>query len=194
MEKLSSFFRCMNYYAGKMGTNLVNLDGSTLSDDDKTRLFIADENEIFVSPMLVPKLILVKAAFERLGIGLIIKDGFRSLELYQMIINARRKEGKQVEGLISTDCFPHATGLAVDVTLYNLETGVDIWNRDEKKDGPGSRYMNFYKNATDKAGREFHRIQTVMFETFGQYGIVSGSKKEVWHVELEGIDEKTPRY
>ncbi len=194
MHKLSDYFRCVNYYAGESGRDLRNLDGSPLTDNDLKRLFIAEINEIYVSPLLIPKLVMVKEAFRTHNIGLVIKDGFRSLELYKMIIEMRRRKGQQVEGIISTDRFPHATGLAVDVTLFDLRTGKDIWNRDEVKDGQGSRFLNFYQSATDEIGRNFHRIQTLMKEIFGRSDMVAGQLNEVWHWELSGINEKTPRY
>ena len=194
MEKLSPFFLCDNYYAGKEGASLLNLDGSPLSNKDKDRLYIADKKEIYVSLILVRKLILIKEAFKRHNIGLVIKDGFRSLELYEIIINMRRSKGLQVEGLISTDRQPHATGLAVDVTLFNLETREGIWNRNQSKDGDGARFLGFYENATDPAGKEFHRIQRLMVETFGMYDMVPGRLNEVWHFELAGINENTTRY
>ena len=144
------------------------------------------DNSAFVDERLVPLLKKANEQFKTHGFEIIVKDGYRSPELYDL---ARRKryenEGKEVtDKVLHATRQPHSTGLAIDINFLSLETGDEIRTWDNK-DWPEGAFVDFYKNKDDAKSREFQRLQVLMREVMLGLGFKLGTLNEYWHFELE---------
>lgn len=118
--------------------------------------------------------------------GLSIIDGYRSSELYNLAYQKRLLlSGKEnADNLMNMQSQPHASGLAVDVGLFSVDTKKPVFFFDSKQDGEGAYFVDFYKHTDTPQAKEFFRIQILLFDTMFQSGFSLGKKQEVWHFEL----------
>lgn len=136
----------------------------------------------------------VRAEVRKHGYNLVVRDGFRSVYLYQAIAAHRRQKGLRVEGLFNLKDMPHATGLAVDVSLETLdENPKPVWIR-LATDGPNGEKFGFYAGKQDEQSRAFHQRQQMLLQAFARQNFELGSLRECWHFQSKRIDAKTPRY
>jgi len=143
-------------------------------------------NNALVDEILIPKLKEANEIFKKHGYELIVKDAYRSPELYQLVKGKRY----EIDGKENTDKtfnpvrMPHSSGKAVDINLVDLKTGIEIemW---DKKDWPAGAFINFYEDKTDSLSKEFQRLQDFMINTMLNLGFQLGLKNEFWHFEYE---------
>jgi len=141
--------------------------------------------DAYIDEGLVEALQHANSEFKKLGYEIIIKDGYRSPEVYKLV-QAKRyaQQGKEVvDSFLNVERAIHATGRAVDISLLNLKTGQELYFRDGKDD-PEAFFIDYYKDRTDDAGREFQRRQDMLITIMADCGFVLGTKKEYWHFEL----------
>lgn len=123
--------------------------------------------------------------FKKHGYELIVKDGYRSEELYKLVKRKRyKKDGqKHTDMTFNPIRKPHLTGFTVDINLIDLKTGneVRMW---DQKDWPEGVFLDYYKNRVDVKSKKFYKLQTLMLNTMFKLGFVLGPKKEFWHFEL----------
>lgn len=138
----------------------------------------------YVDKSIIMPLVRAQMILENAGYKMIVKDGFRSAELYQLIYNKRvAKYGKkQTDAILNVITMPHSTGKVVDINLIDANSEVELFLRD-KKDDPESFFVNFYKDSNIIEHREFHRLQCIMADAMLKSGFSYGSKKEFWHFE-----------
>ncbi len=102
-------------------------------------------NSAQVDEKLIPKLKEANKIFKKSGYELIVKDGYRSPELYLLVQRKRYEiDGKEnTDKTLNTDRMAHSTGLVVDINLVDLKTGqeVEAW---DKKDWPDGVFIDFY--------------------------------------------------
>ncbi len=183
-SRLQSFgVQCSNYYWNAGGEKIG------ITHADLASIGILDEG-MYLHYDVVRKIINIrKSLMSEYGWDLLIKDAWRPLALYRLIIEKRRERGLQVEGLFNFEKLPHSTGLAVDAVLTE-QGGKPLYLYDLEKDGPGSRFLDFYN---DPDSIFFHR-QKILHEAFLREGFEFGEYREVWHFQLIGITPETPRF
>lgn len=119
------------------------------------------------------------------GYNIVIVDGYRSPELYQLAYKKRAElHGKDnADSLMNLAAMPHASGRAVDIDLVDAKTSKKIEMRD-RADGVEACFVDFYKGRNDLKSKEYQRLQDRLVGTMKKLGFVLGSKKEYWHFEL----------
>lgn len=168
----------INYYWAKRGQfGLSKKEVETLG---------LTENHALVDERVIPLLKKAQETFKEHGYEIIVKDAYRSPELYQFV----KKKRYEIDGKENTDRtfnakrMVHATGLAVDVNLLSLDNGREVLMWD-KKDWPDGAFIDFYRDKTDPHSIEFQRLQDFLIETMLGLGFKLGLKKEFWHFEYE---------
>lgn len=155
-----------------------------ISDDELDRAGVVDDHvwiHINVARRLKTAMTLLRAH----GYTVLVKDGYRSAEMYELAHQAfARLKG---EGFVSSRFNlidkPHTTGRAIDLALIDIESGREVWLRDDR-DGPGAAFVGFYRDHTDARSVEFQRRQDILHQAMDAAGFELGSKREVWHFEL----------
>lgn len=119
------------------------------------------------------------------GYTILIKDGYRSPEMYELVRQAllRNKGEAFVAARLNMADMPHTTGRAIDVALVDLESKQELRLHNDS-DGPGAAFLNFYRHRTDVRSIEFQRRQDIIHQAMDAAGFEFGSKREVWHFEL----------
>lgn len=137
-----------------------------------------------VDERLVPRLKEANRLLKDHGYEIMVKDGYRSPELYQLV-QAKRYES---DGKANTDrtlnvvTMPHSTGLVVDINLVNLANGeeCEMWS---KSDWPDGIFVDYYRSKKDDRSREYQRLQDLLISTMLKVGFTLGTKNEIWHFE-----------
>ena len=119
------------------------------------------------------------------GYDIVIVDGYRSPELYQLAYKKRAAlHGKDnADSLMNLDAMPHASGRTVDIDLVDVKTGEKIEMR-SREDGVEACFVDFYRGKDDPKSQQYQRLQDLLLGTMKSLGFVLGSKKEYWHFEL----------
>jgi D-alanyl-D-alanine dipeptidase len=160
-------------------------DKFNLAEDELRSVGVKD-NCALVDKRLLPKLKKANEIFKHYGFEIIIKDAYRSPELYQLV----KKKRYEIDGKENTDKtldsigMPHSSGQVVDINLVKLSSGqeVEIW---DKKDWPDGIFIDYYRYKTDAKSIEFQRLQNLMVSTMLSLGFKLGGKKEFWHFEYQ---------
>lgn len=143
-------------------------------------------NDALVDEILIPKLKEANEIFKQHCYKMVVKDAYRSPELYQIVKEKRYKiDGKEnTDRTFNPVRMPHASGRVVDINLVDLKTGkeIEMWN---KKDWPDGAFINFYKDKTDSSSKAFQRLQDFMINTMLSLGFQLGLKNEFWHFEYK---------
>jgi len=142
-------------------------------------------NFAYINKSVVPAIQAVNDELRQHGLGIIVKDGYRSPELYKLVQQKRYElDGKEnTDRTLNMVTMPHASGFVLDVNLYDLESGeeLSLWNR---ADWPDGIFVGFYKDKTDPDSRKFQELQDLLIDTMQRHGFKLGSKNEIWHFEL----------
>ncbi len=142
-------------------------------------------DKAYVDESLIPFLKIANSLLKSHGYEIIIKDAYRSPELYKLIQEKRyAKFGKeQTDKILNTVDMPHSNGRTVDVGLLDLKTGEEVMMRN-KKDDPDNFFIGYYRLKNDSESKEYQRIQDLLVDTILSLGFKLGSKNEFWHFEL----------
>jgi len=154
--------------------------------EDELRVVGVTGDGVMVDETLIPLLQKANEIFKQHGYELIIKDAYRSPELYQLVKQKRYELfGKEhTDQTLNAVRMPHSTGRVVDINLADLKTGneVKMWDR---KDWPQGIVYGFYRDKVDEQSKEFQRLQDLMVKTMFDLGFAFGLKKEFWHFEFD---------
>ena len=179
--------------------NLVNLNEYGIKSInyywERRRKFNISEQELHaigisgdyaqVDKRLIPKLKEANKLFAKHGYEIIVKDGYRSKELYDLVRQKRYDlDGKEnTDKTFSTGTNPHSTGLVVDINLVRLDDGKEVrmWN---KADWPDGIFTNFYKDKKDPKSLGYQKLQDMLIKTMLELGFKLGKRKEFHHFEL----------
>ncbi len=168
--------KSINYY-------WVRRKNFNLSIDELKSVGI-DGNIAQVDERLIPKLQEANRIFRIYGYEMIVKDAYRTPELYKLVQKKRyENDGREVtDRTFSGTRMPHATGLAVDINLIDLKTGqeVEMWNR---ADWPDGIFLDFYREKEDKKSKRYQELQDLLIETMLGLGFHLGKRKEFHHFE-----------
>ncbi|HEY8108846.1 MAG TPA: M15 family metallopeptidase [Patescibacteria group bacterium] len=153
--------------------------------EDELREVGIEGDDLFIRPEVIGPLKEADAKFREHGYELIVKDAYRSPELYELAYRRRHA----VYGQAATDRLynmrdrPHMSGLVVDVNLVDPETGEQVKMRNPKHDDEGAQTIGFYKGKQDPVSREYERLQDLLIEVMLSVGFKLGVKREFWHFE-----------
>jgi D-alanyl-D-alanine dipeptidase len=170
--------KSMHYY-------WVRRENFNISKDELREIGITG-NVAQVDESLVPKLREANEAFKKHGYEIIVKDGYRSPQLYELVKTKRyANDGQETtDKTLNPKTKPHATGLVVDINLISLKTDKEVETWDSKSDWPDGVFIDFYKHSDDPRHQEYQRLQVLMREVMFGLGFKLGSLKEYWHFEL----------
>ncbi len=140
--------------------------------------------DAYVSEVIIEPLKKANDIFMQHGYEILIKDAYRSPELYKLVQQKRYEiNGKEyTDKLLNLETMPHSTGRVVDVSLVDLKSEEELMFRDSADD-PDGWFVDFYKNKTDAKSQEFQRLQDLLIETMTSVGFKLGGKREYWHFE-----------
>jgi len=137
-----------------------------------------------VDERLVPVLKKANEAFKKHGYELIVKDGYRSPELYELVKKKRyENDGKEnTDKTLNPKAKPHASGQVVDINLVGLKTGTEIkmW---DKADWPDGSFVGYYKSKPDEESQRYQKLQELMINEMLKLGFKLGSLNEFWHFD-----------
>ncbi|MFA5158693.1 MAG: M15 family metallopeptidase [Patescibacteria group bacterium] len=169
--------RGFNYYWTRKERYKIN-------DVELKSVGVSDGNA-YVDESLIKPLKKVNQALFQHGLELIVKDAYRSSELYKMIQKKRYKvRGKaETDKLLNLETMPHSTGLAVDVGLIDLKSGKELMMRNSKDD-PEAFFVEYYRNKLDDQSQEYQQLQELLISAMKRVGFSIGSNGEFWHFEL----------
>lgn len=155
-----------------------------ISEEELRAVGVTDGNA-YIDKALIPPLQIANTKCKALGYEIIIKDGYRSPELYQLIQKKRYEtRGKEeTDKLLNLTTMPHSTGMVIDINLVDTRTGEELIMRDSKDDSDGAFFIDYYKNKTDERSQEFQRRQQTMIDIMLESGFSLGTKNEYWHFE-----------
>ncbi len=155
--------------------------------EDELRQAGVSCGDAYVEEKLVAVLQRVNAHLASSGFELIIKDGYRSKELYLLVQQKRYAQFGQeaTDKILNLERMAHVTGLTVDVGLVDVKSQKEIEMRD-KEDGIEGMFVGFYAQKSDAKSRRYQQLQVLLIEVMTDEGFVLGSKKEFWHFEYDG--------
>lgn len=140
------------------------------------------DERVQVHKDLIEPLKNIDKEFQKRGYRLYIKEGFRPRELYELVYKKRVELfGKEAtDRLLNMKDMPHATGKAVDVSIWDESKNVEVPMRD-KSDGDDGLFVDFYRNRTDEQSRKYQELQDYVFDIMKRNGFGLGTKNEYFH-------------
>ncbi len=143
------------------------------------------DDKAYVDESLISYLKKANETLKPHGYEIVVKDAYRSPELYRLIQEKRyAKFGKeQTDRILNTVTMPHSNGRTIDASLIDIKTGNEVPMRN-KTDDPDNFFIDYYRDRNDAEGREYQRLQDLLVETMLSLGFKLGSKNEFWHFEL----------
>ena len=139
--------------------------------------------KLYVADVLLPALGKVQQALKTEGYGLVLWDAYRPWSASKLA-NLALPEGKK--GMLEdpeTKGSPHNTGLAVDVSLYDLSTGEEV-EMSSGFDEPSPRQYASYAGGTSRQ----RALRSLLRETMEANGF-KGIEMEWWHFEFSEIEK-----
>jgi len=140
------------------------------------------DDQVYVSPEIIPFLAEVDSKLQARGWRLYLREGYRSKELYELLYKKRvEKFGKEMtDKLLNMKNMPHASGKAVDVSIWDEQSDSEIRLR-KTGDGPESLIRGFYDESTDAEGQRCHELQEYLISLMLEQGFQLGIKNEFFH-------------
>ena len=171
----------------------VNRERFDLSLSELASVGITDD-KCRIGQHLVEPLRRAQALFNLRHYDLVIKDGYRSPQLYQLVFDKRTsREGGDHFGkantskLLNMDRMIHASGNVVDIDL-RPQDGSSLRFRGSS-DGVAAHTYGFYADRPDAESRQFQANQDYMKNVMFKLGFKYGTLVEYWHFELPKIDD-----
>ncbi len=139
-------------------------------------------DRVQVSKQIIKKLVEIDEDLQDAGMRLYIKEGYRSNELYEIVYKRRvEKYGQEeTDAILNMLDRPHASGLSVDVALWDMDTNKEIYMR-KSEDGVTGFFINFYKDKTDTQSKKLQDLQDLVAEVMMSRGFRFGKKREYFH-------------
>jgi D-alanyl-D-alanine dipeptidase len=143
-------------------------------------------DEVCVSPEIIPLLIKVDEELQKRGWRLYLREGYRSEKLYKLLYQKRiEKFGQEItDKLLNIKDMPHASGKAVDVTIWDDQSNSEVRLR-KIGDGPESLIRGFYSGSSDADGQRCHELQEYLINLMLQSGFRLGVKNEFFHFNYQ---------
>lgn len=159
-------------------------DRLNISEEELHEAGVHDEHA-YVRHELIEPLLRADKSLRTWGYRMIVKDALRPHAAYELAQKKLyEKQGKELtDAMLNMVKMPHASGLAVDISLISLETSQEVWLRNGNHDKDGGWRIGYYMGRDDPASLEYQRLQTILIGTMISAGFVLGSKNEFWHFE-----------
>jgi D-alanyl-D-alanine dipeptidase len=118
------------------------------------------------------------------GYEIFIKEGYRSKALYEIVYQRRvEKFGKEeTDRLLNMDDMPHASGLSVDVALWDKAENKEVFMRNGD-DGTDALFVDFYKLKIDENSVRYQALQEWFIGFMLENGFRLGTKREYFHFD-----------
>jgi len=178
LVKLSDYgIKSINYYWQRR-------DNFNITESELAAVGVTG-NDAMVDASLIPKLKQANELAQPLGYELVVKDAYRSKELYDLVRRKRyENDGQEVtDRTFSKTRMPHSTGLAVDVNLIDLKTGDEIETWD-KADWPDGLFVGYYKDKMGSKSQRYQQMQDLLINVMVQSGFKLGIRQESHHFEI----------
>lgn len=165
----------------------VNGDRYNVTQDELRAIGITDD-QAYLNRRTCEKLQRINEELQEHGLQLIVKDAYRSKELYDLVYEKRVKMfGKeQTDKIFNVRTYPHATGDTVDVSLVNAQTKEQlplVMNIEDRQALIESRATDFYANSTDEKEQVVHTNRMTLKNIMNKYGF-EGIPHEYRHFNL----------
>jgi D-alanyl-D-alanine dipeptidase len=174
----------VNYY-------LMKMEQFGIVPEELAAIGITDHKAL-VRREMMPSLEKARQELLEKGYDIIIKDAYRSPELYKLVQKKRyERDGKEAtDRTFNAREMPHASGFAIDVNLLDPTTGQEIklW---DNKDWPDGSFVDFYQDRTDATGRKYQELQELLISTMMRNGFKLGKMREFWHFIYESGGRKS---
>lgn len=163
-----------------------------LSKEDILNAGLIDDR-VQVSRQIVDALVALDGEFQKRGWRLYIKEGYRSKALYKIVYERRvAKFGKEItDTILNINSMPHATGLTVDVSIWDIETEKEVFMR-KKEDGIPAFFVHFYRDKKDPESVHCQELQDFVGGTMMRNGFRLASMREYFHYDYK--PELEPNY
>ncbi|OGY12834.1 MAG: hypothetical protein A3A58_00505 [Candidatus Blackburnbacteria bacterium RIFCSPLOWO2_01_FULL_41_27] len=168
-----------------------DLLGSEYYWDNHARYNISEEefaeigmmgNRVLAHRDIIQALKRADSQFQKDGMRLYIKEGYRSPDLYKLIFRKRNEKfGEKDTGrILNFTDQPHATGKAVDIAPWDPIGKKEIPTK-KKGDGIESMLIDFYKGKVDPESLRYQKLQNFMIRTMLSNGFYIGKLREYFH-------------
>ena len=144
------------------------------------------DGDILICSKIIKPLLKAREELMQHGLEIIIKDGYRSPELYKLAYQKRvAKEGSIItDKLFNLAEMPHKSGLVVDLGLLDSQSQEPVMFFNYNADGAEAWFIDFYKHKKDLESQKFQKVQDLLISTMIKCGFELGSKREVWHFDF----------
>lgn len=170
---------------GLLGSNFYWHKYAThgLSKEDILEAGVTSDR-VQVSKRIIDILISIDKEFQKDGYRLYIKEGYRSEELYDIVYKRRvAKYGKEItDTILNIKDMPHASGLTVDVALWNKEENKEIFLR-SGEDGVPAFFVHFYRDKNDTESHKYQELQDYVAKMMMKHRFRFASKREYFHFD-----------
>lgn len=172
------------YQCGIFGYNYYwhNRERLGYSEEELRGVGIADDL-VQVYPGIIVPLLGVERDLKRHGYRLLIKEGYRSEALYELIYQRYVAKHGQLtaDRLFNMEDKPHADGRSVDTVLWDIRNDREVYLRGN--DGPEALFVDFYEGKTDERSQTYHFRQQLLISIMQDHGFRLGKKLEYWHFD-----------
>lgn len=166
-----------------------NLTKYNITSEDLATIGIFND-DVFVAEEVALKLVKINKVLSLKWLELVIKDGYRSSELYELVYNKRCEIywKDDTDKIFNMDRKIHATGYAIDVII-----AIKWWNDiptkfgshgDMAKYGQEQYELNFFKNSSNPEEQEMHNNRMKLYTLMTSHGFTLWTLNEYWHYEL----------
>lgn len=166
-----------------------NLKKYNISKEDLEEIGIHNDN-VYVVEEVVNKLCEINRLLHKEWLELVVKDGYRSIALYELVYKKRCEIfwKEETDKILNMDRKIHATGYAVDVSIasvWGTELKTKFWSHGEgQKYGQEQYSMLFFEHSTDPEEQEMHHNRMKLYNLMTEQWFVLWTLNEYWHFEL----------
>jgi D-alanyl-D-alanine dipeptidase len=167
----------------------VNADRFEITKEELENAWVKDESAYLTVHCCELLSKLDKELREKHKLKLIVKDAYRSKELYDLVRDKRIAKlwKEETDKIFNTkNDYPHSSWNTLDVAFMYLNNDPFImfkWNIQDRSDLVASRARYFYKDADDEEGKLIHKNRMFMQDMMSKYWF-EGIDHEYWHFNL----------
>ncbi len=147
-------------------------------------------DDVFVAEEVISQLIKINSLLLLEWLELIVKDGYRSLELYELVYRKRCEIfwKDDTDKILNMDRKIHATGYAIDVSLafiWGDELLTKFGSHGENAKYNQEQYdINFFQDSLQPEEQIMHTNRMKLYHLKIQHWFVLWTLNEYWHYEL----------
>lgn len=166
----------------------VNASAFNISYIELELIWILDDIA-YLTKECCQKLQDINAELYKSWLKVIVKDAYRSKELYDLVYQKRITKfwKEETDKILNTRTYPHATGNTVDVALVSiidnkpLRMYIPIENREQQV---ASRALHYYEDSDNDDEIEIHKNRMLLKDIMNKYWF-EWIAHEYWHFDLK---------